>query len=150
MAINRDHRFPIEFETAFPRGLVLVGEIGPDTEYQPDRTKPAHQRIDEVTGKRVWKGTVTDPDETKAKRASFEVFFTADVQPVPATSELIPGLGMRAIELEGLTVQPKVSGTGEFKYLAYTFRATGIRQAASGVKSPPVGKALGSDSAKAA
>jgi hypothetical protein len=48
-------------------------------------------------------------------------------------------------------VQPKVSGTGEFKYLAYTFRATGIRQATGGVKSPPAGgKAPGSESAKAA
>lgn len=127
--IAKDYRFPIEFEQAFPQGLVLVGEIGPDNEYQQDKTKPARQRIDEQTGKRIWKGTVTDPDEVKAKRASFEVYFLADHQPVPATSEVLPG--MRPIELEGLTAQPKVAGSGEFKYQSFMFRATGIRQPAT-------------------
>jgi hypothetical protein len=135
MAIDRYHRFPMEFDAAFPQGLVLVGEIGPDNEYQQDRNKPTHQRIDELTGKRIWKATVTDPHEAKAKRASFEVYFLADHQPVPATSEVLPG--MRPIELEGLTAQPKVAGNGEFKYLSFTFRATGIRQPQTAVKPVP-------------
>lgn len=135
MAIDRSHRFPMEFDEAFPQGLVLVGEIGPDNEYQQDRNKPTHQRIDELTGKRIWKATVTDPNEAKAKRASFELYFLADRQPVPATSEVLPG--MRPIELEGLTAQPKVAGNGEFKYLSYTFRATGIRQAQGAAKVAP-------------
>src|ERR1700739_4947061 len=101
-------------------GLVLGGEIGRDTEFQPDRTKPAHQRVDEVTGLRIWKATVMDPDERKAKRASFELFFLAEVQPA-----------MRPIELEGLTVQPKVMGQGEYKYQGFVYRATGIKQTAA-------------------
>ncbi|WP_410639354.1 hypothetical protein [Amycolatopsis sp. lyj-346] len=134
MAIYKGFRFPIEFDDAFAQGLVMVGEVSPDNEYQTreDRAagRPARQRVDEVTGKRQWKVTVTDPDETKAKRASFEITLLADVQPVPATSEVLPR--MRPIELEGLTAEPKVAGQGEFKYQSYVFRATGFKAAASG------------------
>ncbi|MFE6613090.1 MULTISPECIES: hypothetical protein [unclassified Amycolatopsis] len=134
MAIYKGHRFSIDFDEAFAQGLVMVGEVSPDNEYQSreDRAagRPARQRVDEVTGKRQWKVTVTDPDETKAKRASFEITLLADVQPVPTTSEVLPG--MRPIELEGLTAEPKVAGQGEFKYQSYLFRATGFKAAASG------------------
>jgi hypothetical protein len=85
MAVAKGYRFPIEFADAFPRGLVLMGDVAPDNEYQTreDRTagRPVRQRTDERTGKRQWKATVTDPDEPNAKRASFEVTFIADVQP---------------------------------------------------------------------
>lgn len=145
MAIARGHRFEIEFGAAFPRGLVLVGEIAPDTEYQSREDKasgrPVRQRIDEVTGKRQWKGTVTDPDEPNGKRASFEITFLADVQPVPPGQEVLPG--MRQIELEGLTAEPRVAGNGEFKYQSYLFRSTGFRQAGSGTGAARSGKAAG-------
>jgi hypothetical protein len=79
MAIPKGYRFPIEFSAAFPLGLVLVGEIAPDTEYQSREDRAAgrqvRQRVDETTGKRQWKATVTDPSEQNAKRASFEVTF---------------------------------------------------------------------------
>jgi len=72
MAIIKGHRFPIEFGEAFQQGLVMVGDVSPDNEYQSREDKAAgratRQRIDEVTGKRQWKATVTDPDEIKAKR----------------------------------------------------------------------------------
>ena len=109
MAIPRGYRFPIEFDVAFPQGLVLVGELAPDNEYQTREDKaagrPVRQKIDPVTGQRQWKATVTDPDEPTAKRASFEVTFVADVQPVPSTAEVLPG--MRPIALQGLTAEPK-------------------------------------------
>lgn len=133
MAISRDHRFGIEFDEAFPQGLVMVGEVSPDNEYQSREDKaanrPVRQKIDEMTGLRQWVCSVTDPDEIKAKRASFEITLTATVQPVPMTSEVLPG--MRPIELEGLTAQPKVAGQGEFKYQSYLFRATGFKAAVS-------------------
>ncbi len=134
MAISRGHRFEISFDEAFPQGLVLVGVVAPDNEFQSREDKatgrPTRQRVDEITGKRQWKATVTDPSEEKAKRASFEVTFLADVQPVPSTSEVLPG--MRPIELEGLTAEPKVAGQGEYKYQSYAFRATGFTAAAAG------------------
>jgi hypothetical protein len=133
MAISRGHRFPVEFADAFPQGLVLMGEVAPDNEYQSREERatgrPVRQRVDELTGKRQWKATVTDPNEPNAKRASFEVTFLADVQPVPTTTEVLPGV--RPIELEGVTAEPRVAGNGEFKYLSYVFRATGFRAAAS-------------------
>lgn len=152
MAISRGHRFPIEFSEAFPRGLVMVGEVQPDTEFQSRedraRNRPVRQHTDEVTGLRQWKVMVTDPDEEKAKRASFEVTLLAEVQPVPTTSEVIPG--MRPIELEGLTAEPRVAGNGEFKYLSYVFRATGFRAVGSGSGSAggrSAGKSAGSNTA---
>lgn len=72
---------------------------------------------------------MTDPSQPNAKRASFEITFVADVQPVPTTSEALPG--MRPIELEGLTAEPRVAGNGEFKYQSYVFRSTGFKAAAN-------------------
>lgn len=129
MALQRGHRFPVEFDEAFPRGLVLIGEIEPDLEYvsQEDRARgrEARQLVDEVTKLRQWRATVTDPDEQKAKRASFDVIFTAEVQPAPLPDEVLPG--MRPVELVGLTASPKVMGQGEFKFLGYEYRATGVK-----------------------
>ncbi|MGH3965369.1 MAG: hypothetical protein ACRDRY_19260 [Pseudonocardiaceae bacterium] len=133
MAIPRGHRFAIQFDKAFPQGLVLIGDIAPDNEYQTRDDKaagrPVRQKIDNVTGQRQWKATVTDPDEPNAKRASFEITFVADVQPVPTTSEVLPG--MRPIELEELTAEPRVAGNGEFKYQSYVYRATGFKATAT-------------------
>lgn len=129
MAITRGHRFPIEFGDAFPQGLVLMGAVTPDTEYQSrvDRAagRPVRQKIDELTGLRQWKVTVTDPDEGNAKRASFEITFLAEVQPVPTTAEVLPG--MRPVELDGLTAEPesRVAGNGEFKFQSK--RVPGVR-----------------------
>jgi hypothetical protein len=155
MAIPRGHRFAIEFDAAFPQGLVLIGTIAPDNEYQTREDKaagrPVRQRIDETTGKRQWKATVTDPDEPNGKRASFEITFVADVQPVPSSAEVLPG--MRPIELDGLTAEPRVAGNGEFKYQSYVYRATGFKAAGSagGSRSGQAGKSGGVDqSSKAA
>lgn len=147
MAIPRGHRFGIEFDKSFPQGLVLIGDVAPDNEYQTREDKaagrPVRQKIDDVTGKRQWKATVTDPDEPNAKRASFEITFIADFQPVPTTTEVLPG--MRPIELDGLTAEPRVAGNGEFKYQAYLYRATGFTAttSATGTRPPQSVKATG-------
>lgn len=112
MAIPRGNRFAIQFDSAFPQGLVLIGDVAPDNEYQTCDDKaadrPVRQKIDNDTGKKQWKATVTDPDEPNAKRASFEITFISDVQPVPITMEALPG--MRPIEFDGLTAEPRVAG----------------------------------------
>jgi len=143
MAIQRGHRFPIEFADAFPQGLVLMGEIAPDNEYQSreDRAagRPVRQRVDEATGKRQWTATVTDPDERNAKRASFEITVLADVQPVPFTSEVLAGV--RPIELDGMTAEPRVAGNGGFNYQSYVFRPSGFKAAAGSGSGTRTGKA---------
>lgn len=142
MAIPRGFRFPIAFGEAFPQGLVLASQVGPDLEYQSRAERAAdrsaRQKVDEVTGKQQWKAVVTDPDESNGKRASFEIILLADVQPVPPTPEVLPG--MRPVELEGLTAEPRVAGNGEFKYQSYVFRATGFRADNAGAR-PASGKA---------
>ena len=62
------------------------------------------QKIDQLAGKRQWKATVTDPDEPTAKRASFEITLIADVQPVPTTTKVLPG--MRPIALAAASTLP--------------------------------------------
>ncbi|MFT7839512.1 hypothetical protein Q5530_25490 [Saccharothrix sp. BKS2] len=153
MAISKGFRFPVSFEDAFPQGLVMVGEVRPDTEYQTrdERAagRPVRQRVDEATGKRQWKVSVTDPHEPNAKRQSFEVTLLAEVQPVPTTGEVLPG--MRPVEFDGLTAEPRVAGNGEFKYQSFVFRASGFRQVGRSVGSGPSGaKPGGGADAKAA
>jgi hypothetical protein len=139
MAIPRGHRFTIEFDRAFPQGLVLIGDVTPDNEYQTREDKaagrPVRQKLDQVTGQRQWKATVTDPDEPTAKRASFEITFIAEVQPVPTSTEVLPG--MRPIVLGGLTAEPRVAGNGEFKYQSYLYRATGFTATTSAAGTRP-------------
>jgi hypothetical protein len=139
MAIPRGYRFNIKFGNAFPQGLVLIGDVAPDNEYQTREDKaagrPVRQKLDEVTGTRQWKATVTDPGEPAAKRASFEITLIADVQPVPTTTEVVPG--MRPIELDGLTAEPRVAGNGEFKYQSYIYRATGFTATATAAETRP-------------
>ena len=154
MAIPRGYRFPIEFDIAFPQGLVLVGEVTSDNEYQTREDKaasrPVRQKIDQLTGQRQGKATITDPDEPTAKRTSFEITFTADVQPVPPTTEVLPGL--RPIALQGLTAEPKVAGNGEFKYQSYLYRATGFTAttSAGGTRPSPSRPIGGQQTSKAA
>ncbi|NUT51672.1 MAG: hypothetical protein HOV94_30905 [Saccharothrix sp.] len=152
MAISRGYRFPISFDDAFPQGLVMVGEVMPDVEYQTRDEKaagrPVRQRVDEATGKRQWKVTVTDPHEPNAKRKSFEITLLADVQPVPTTGEVLPG--MRPVELDGLTAEPRVAGNGEFKYQSFLFRATGFKAAGKSSGSAPSGSKSNSADSKAA
>lgn len=136
----KDVWFTPEFREAFPRGLFLLGEISPVTEFNSDRNAPKIQKqeLDEDgngTGRRLWKGTVTDPDAANARNASYDVIFASPVQPVPAVAEIVPG--MTPIELEGLQIKPKVVGTGEFKSIGWTIRATGIKGDTSGAKQAP-------------
>ncbi|MEV6432380.1 hypothetical protein [Nocardia sp. NPDC051463] len=134
----KGYRFPISHAEAFPLGLVLVGQIEPLTKYNQDRNAAPEQRYDfdpktgTGSGLLMWKATVTDPSETNSKRASFQLIFLADVQPVPSTPEVLPG--MRQVELEGLQAEPRVMGQGEFKYQGFNFYAGGIKGDNSGAK----------------
>lgn len=138
MAFKRGHRFPVSHAEAFPMGLILQGQIEPRIKYNPDRNAIPEQQRDydpktnEGTQLLMWRATVTDPSETKSKRASFDLIFLAENVPVPSTEEVLPG--MRQIELEGLMAEPKVMGQGEFKYLGYQFYAGGIKGDNSGAR----------------
>ncbi|MGW4768659.1 hypothetical protein ACWEO2_11525 [Nocardia sp. NPDC004278] len=124
---RKDARFEQVYEEWFKSGLVQIGPVRADTEYTGDLNRPGPQKFDPVTKLKVWKIAVTDPSEQKANRASFDLLLLSDEEPVPTTPEIAPGL--RPIALTGLTVQPRVAGNDQYKYLAYTVRATGYAPA---------------------
>ncbi|MFE3796959.1 hypothetical protein [Nocardia tengchongensis] len=136
----KDVWFTPEFSEAFPMGLVLVGVIEAVTEFSRERNAPKRQKVDlddqgNGTGKRLWKGTVTDPTGSGSKNQTFDVLFIADVQPVPSSSPISPGF--TPVVLEGLQIKPKMQGAGEFKSIGWNIRATGIAGDNSGAKVPP-------------
>ncbi|GGP39351.1 hypothetical protein [Saccharothrix coeruleofusca] len=146
MAVPYGTRFAATFEQVFPMGALMVGEVAPDMEYlsaeDKARGKQPKQRVDETTGKRQWKVVVTDPSAEKERDASVTVTLLADVQPVPPQSvQVVPGVEVRPVAFEGLTVEPRVMGD-RYKYLGFTIRATGV-------VSPQVGAAPKREGAKA-
>jgi hypothetical protein len=57
-------RFVVAFDEWFPQGLYLVGEIAPVREYQSQedkaRNRPVRPRIDEVSGRPLFRGTFAE------------------------------------------------------------------------------------------
>jgi succinyl-CoA synthetase alpha subunit len=45
MAIDKGHRFGIDFDDAFTQGLVMVGEVSPDNEYQSREDRAANRPV---------------------------------------------------------------------------------------------------------
>lgn len=132
MPVPYGKRFPIEFEEMFPDGALMVGAVEPDMEYlsreEQNRGKRAKQNKDELSSLLLWKVTVTDPSATRRNDASVVVSIAAPHQPVPPEGvEIAPGVTVRLVVFESLTVTPKIEGQGEYKRLGYTARATGMR-----------------------
>lgn len=145
MAVRRGTRFPIAFDELFPEGAYLMGDIQPLVEYQSQedkaRNRPIRPRIDELTGKRIYRATIADPSAEKERDKSITVDIVADVQPV--APEAVGGLPFRPVILDGLTVQPRAEASGQAKWITYVFRATGLRAA----DAPATGRASSAKSA---
>ncbi|MEU5695179.1 hypothetical protein [Actinosynnema sp. NPDC020468] len=139
MAVPYGTRFDAAFEQVFPMGALMVGEVAPDLEYlsaeDKGRGKQAKQRVDERSGRRQWKVVVTDPSAEKERDASVTVVLLADVQPVPPQAvQVMPGVEVRPVAFEGLTVEPRVMGD-RYKYQGFTIRATGFASSQAGATS---------------
>jgi hypothetical protein len=121
-------RFSVDFDEWFPQGLYLVGEITPVTEYQSQedkaRNRPIRPRVDEVTGRPLFRGTFADPSAEKDREKSVTVEFACGHQPVPPAA--VAGLPFRSVVLEGMTVAPRAETSGQAKWLTWTIRATGM------------------------
>ncbi len=141
---RRGFRFRVEFAEYFGMGLYQTSDVRPDTEYTGDPNRPGPQRRDLVTGLLQWKVGVMDPGEENPRRASYEIVLLSDTEPVPTTQEIAPNV--RPIELTGITVEPRLAGDGQFKYVSKAVRASGYApgQSASG---RGTGSASGSKSA---
>ncbi|GAA3460354.1 hypothetical protein ACFFSW_19435 [Saccharothrix longispora] len=130
MAVPYGTRFEAAFDQVFPMGALMVGEVAPDMEYMSAddkaRGRQAKQKVDERTGKRQWKVVVTDPSAEKERDASVTVTILADVQPVPPSAvAVMPGVEVRPVAFDGLTVEPRVMGD-RYKYQGFVIRAAGI------------------------
>jgi hypothetical protein len=148
MAVPHGTRFEIPFDTMFPQGAYLMGEIQPLTEYQSQedkaRNRPVRPRIDEQTGKRLYRATIADPSAEKERDKSIAVEIAADVQPVPP--EAVGNLPFRPVVLDGLTVQPRAETSGQAKWITWVVRASGLRA----VGTPSTSSASRGGSAKSA
>ncbi|WP_068021280.1 hypothetical protein [Nocardia mexicana] len=146
---RRNYRIKVEFADFFQWGLYQIKPVVPDTEYSGDPNRPGPQRRDDQTGLPIWRLPVTDAGEPNSRRASYDVYLLSDTDPVPGTQEF--GRGMRPIALEGVTVQPRIGGQGEYKFIQYVVRATGFSELPStGGRSGGSGSAGGSASGKTA
>jgi hypothetical protein len=121
-------RFVVAFDEWFPQGLYLVGEIAPVREYQSQedkaRNRPVRPRIDEVSGRPLFRRTFADPSAEKDRKKSVTAEFACAHQPVPP--EAVAGLPFRPVVLEGMTVQPRAETSGQAKWIAWTIQATGM------------------------
>jgi hypothetical protein len=121
-------RFSVDFDEWFPQGVYLVGEITPMTEYQSQedkaRNRPIRPRMDEVTGRPLFRGTFADPSAEKDREKSVTVEFACAHQPVPPAA--VAGLPFRPVVLEGMTVAPRAETSGQAKWLTWTVRSTGM------------------------
>ena len=85
------------------------------------------QQRDKDTGQRIWlfRGIDNDPD---ARSSEVKVKIVADVMP-PMPGAPIPGTNLYPVEFEGLTVTPYVEETKSgFTRVAYSLKATGVRE----------------------
>lgn len=140
----------------FARALAVAANdfaVQPLTGYQSQegkaRNRPVRPRINEQTGRRIYRATIADPSPEKERDKSIAVDIVADVQPVPP--EAVANLPFRPVVLEGLTVQPRAEASGRAKWITWVVRATGLRA----VDAPSTGrggsaKSAGGDAGKSA
>ncbi len=129
MAIT--NKIPVRFGDVFPHGAFVVGEVEPVRDFEKSTRERPVQSTDRDTGMPVWSVSVLDPDPDARKDAkTITVKILAPVQPVPP--EAAPGLPIRPVEFDGMTVTPYLNENGGRARVAYSFRATGMRAPAMG------------------
>jgi hypothetical protein len=155
MGAPKSARFVASFDEWFPHDLCLVGEISVVKEYQPQedraRNRPVRPRLDELTGKRLYRRTFAHPSAELERERSITVEFACDVQPVPP--EAVGGMPFRLVALEGMMVQPRADAADQAKWITWAFDAEGMRwpsaAGTSGSSSRSAGKpAVGSGSSE--
>lgn len=123
MAVAHGTRFPIAFNDLFPQGAYLMGDIQPLTEYQSQedkaRNRPIRPRIDEATGKRLYRATIADPSAEKERDKSISV-------------ETVGGLPFPPVVLVGVMGQPRADESGQAKRISWAIGLCGVDGPASG------------------
>ena len=120
-------RFKQEHGDVFPHGALGI-KLDALNDYEKVKAGVQDpQQRDKDTGERIWlfRGIDNDPD---ARSSEVKVKIVADVMP-PMPGEPIPGTNLYPVEFEGLTVTPYVEETKSgFTRVAYSLKATGVRE----------------------
>jgi hypothetical protein len=102
------------------------------------------QATDKASELPLWAVVVLDADpDCRRGEKMVTVKIAAAVQPVPP--ETAPGLPIRPVEFEGLTLTPYVAETGGRSRVAYSVRACGMRAPTVGAR--PLPRTGGKDAA---
>jgi hypothetical protein len=125
----------VDCAEVFPHGLGVVGEVQPLADFNASTKENRVQARDKETGLPMWSVEVLDFDQ-QAREKTYRVKVAAAVQPVPP--EMVGGVPVRPVVLEGLTVTPYIAD-GPRPKIAYSLRCTGL--AAPGRRSADTGKA---------
>jgi hypothetical protein len=124
-------KLPVPFSVAFPYGAYAVGEVQPVRDYDKSTRERVVQAVDPDTGLPVWSVEVVDGDpEARKSTRTMSVKVTAKFQPVLPTS--LPGLPFTPVEFDGLTATAYVDGTGDFAKVAWSLRASAVREPTRG------------------
>ena len=124
----------VEFGAVFPFGVGMVGEVEKQNDFDRSSKENPVQARDKDSGLPVWVVEVIDFDP-KARTKTYRVKVVAEVQPVPP--EALPGVPIRPLVLEGLTVTAYIAD-GPRPKVAYSLRCSGLaapgRRAADAAK----------------
>jgi hypothetical protein len=134
MAMPR--KLPVSFDTVFPHGAYMVGEISPVRDYDRSTKDNLVQATDPDTGLPVWAVDVVDadPDATKSTR-TMTVKVTAKVQPVlPPNDNELP---FRPVEFDKMTATAYIDENGNFSRIAWSLRASEVRPPSRGARPGP-------------
>lgn len=138
MAMPR--KVPVSFETVFPHGAYMVGEISPVRDYDRSTRENVVQATDPDTGLPLWAVDVVDadPEATKSTR-TMTVKVSAKVQPVLPAAE--NGTPFRPVEFDHMTATAYIEENGNFSRVAWSLRASDVRSPSKGGSRPGADKA---------
>lgn len=124
--------FKVDCGELFPYGLGVVGAVVPLDDFDASTREKRVQARDKDTGLPLWSVDVMDFDP-QARERTFKVKIAAAVQPVPP--DTVPGVPVRPVALEGLTVTPYIKD-GNRPRIGYSLRATGMAAPKRGSADP--------------
>lgn len=123
MAIPR--KLPVDFDTVFPFGAYMVGEISPVRDYDRSTRENAIQAADPESGFPVWAVDVVDADpEARKSNRTMTVKVSAKVMPVLERHE--GDLPFRPVRFSGMTATAYIEEAGNFSRIAWSLRAKDV------------------------
>lgn len=116
--------FKVNFYEVFPHGAFAMGLVQDLVDFDRSTKERKVQARDKETGLPMFVFEVMDGDP-EARERTFKVKIVADS--APELPDVIPGVPVRPVVLEGLSVTPYLKDLGEGRHkIAYSLRAEGV------------------------